>query len=197
MYMPYNLTTPPTAAWRANHRGEDLFCPVYTPQTMGGLPVGIEGRDDYDYARALVFGSGEEGVAIEEPSARALWSEEGTCALPHVPNYSFEIVLAPAGAGADFALPAHDASPGLGKVYQTAEGDWVITDIDGLRLGVRWRMDGFGYDVTNSELCTPPYRSGSANSHSRPTPRAVRPARHHCGRADGRIPARCAARGRL
>ena len=41
------------------------------------------------------------------------------------------------------------------KVYQDGStGDFVITDVDGLKLGVRWRFDGEGYDVASSEFRT-------------------------------------------
>lgn len=141
--------TPQSASWHASHRREDLYCPVYEPQKLGGIPVGIEQRSDYDYARAVVFGPGPEGLRAE-PSLHA-WGD-GTClASPEVARHSIELVLVPAGAPPDSPLPAHDPSPGTNKVYQNEEGDWVISDIDGLRVGVRWRADGRGYDVVTGE----------------------------------------------
>ncbi|OXC59323.1 hypothetical protein AYX13_07129, partial [Cryptococcus neoformans] len=45
-----------------------------------------------------------------------------------------------------------DPSPGSDKVYQnTTTGDYVINNITGIRLGVRWRLDGQGYDVSSSK----------------------------------------------
>lgn len=45
-----------------------------------------------------------------------------------------------------------DPSPGSDKVYQnTTTGDYVISNITGIRLGVRWRLDGQGYDVSSSK----------------------------------------------
>ena len=148
--LPAN-TAPQSASWRASHNREDLYCPVYVPPTIGGIPVGIEGRADYDYARALVFGPSAAGLAAERDLHA--WGD-GTCdARPAVPRHTIELVLLPAETPPDAPLPAHDPSPGPSKVFQNSEGDWVIADIDGLRLNVRWRVDGFGYDVVSSEFC--------------------------------------------
>lgn len=68
------------------HRGENLQCPAYFPPTLGGLVVGIERRKDYEYARGLGFGPGEEGVMIEDEE-RVQWWEGGYCEKPVMPNY--------------------------------------------------------------------------------------------------------------
>lgn len=47
--------------------------------------------------------------------------------------------------------PPEDASPSTEKVYQDEDGHWVITDVKGLKLGVRWRIDSKGYDIVRSE----------------------------------------------
>jgi mannosidase alpha-like ER degradation enhancer 1 len=146
LHLPRNLTRGPTAIRRALHKHEDLYCPAYVPQTLGGLPVGIEGRDDYEYARALVYGPGKDGLRVEEGRT---YDGLGTCHVPEVPRFAFELVLTPSNADPDAPLPAHDASPSSTKVWQKEDGDWVITDIGGLRLGCRWRFDGGGYDITN------------------------------------------------
>lgn len=141
--MPHNLTTAPGAAWRFNHRREDLYCPAYRPQTVNGRPVGIESRDDYDYARFLVFG--DDKSPAEDHS---LWGY-GTCRVPQVPKFAFEMILTPADTTDTDALPPHDPSPPAAKVHQLEDGDWVINNIDGLHLGCRWRLDGSGYDVSS------------------------------------------------
>ncbi|CAK9783494.1 unnamed protein product [Cutaneotrichosporon oleaginosum] len=146
LHLPRNLTRSPTATRRALHKREDLYCPAYVPQTLGGLPVGIEGRDDYEYARALVYGPGKEGLRVAEGRT---YDGLGTCTIPEVPRFAFEIVLTPSNVDPEAPLPAHDAAPSATKVWQKNDGDWVIADIEGLRLGCRWRFDRGGYDVTN------------------------------------------------
>lgn len=145
LYLPKHLNRPITPMRRSLHKREDLYCPVYVPQTLGGIPVGIEGRDDYEYARSLVYGPGKEGLRVEEGRR---YDGLGVCRVADVPRFAFELVLTPANHGPDSPLPPHDASPSLSKVYQKDDGDWVIADIEGLRLGCRWRLDGNGYDVT-------------------------------------------------
>lgn len=51
-------------------------------------------------------------------------------------------------------VPPEDSSPSTDKVYQDHDGHWVITDVQGLKLGIRWRLDGQGYDVVKSESST-------------------------------------------
>lgn len=62
---------------------------------------------------------------------------------------AFDVVLGPVGQEMD-DLPPEDASPSIEKVYQDQDGHWVITDVTGLKLGVRWRLDGQGYDIVKS-----------------------------------------------
>jgi mannosidase alpha-like ER degradation enhancer 1 len=45
-------------------------------------------------------------------------------------------------------LPPEDLSPAADKVYQDQDGHWTITDVSGLKLGVRWRLDEDGYDIS-------------------------------------------------
>lgn len=66
-------------------RGENVQCPTYRPPTLGGLVVGIEQRQDYEYARSLVYGPGVDGRAEEQGQVH--WSEYGFCAVPSVPRY--------------------------------------------------------------------------------------------------------------
>jgi mannosidase alpha-like ER degradation enhancer 1 len=68
------------------HRGENLWCPIYEPPTLGGLVVGIERRADYEYARSLVFGWGVEGRVIEDMQ-RVRWWEGGYCPWPSAPKF--------------------------------------------------------------------------------------------------------------
>lgn len=85
--MPAKHLRPTSAARRAMHRGEILQCPVYKPPTVGGgLVVGIERRQDYEYARSLVFGWGVNGRAIEDQD-RVQWWEGGFCSLPTAPKF--------------------------------------------------------------------------------------------------------------
>lgn len=35
--------------------------------------------------------------------------------------------------------------------HDTATGDYIITDVDGLHLTLRWRFDNQGYEVATSE----------------------------------------------
>lgn len=152
--MTHEHVPPPTAAWHASHRREDLYCPVYEPPIIGGIPVGIEGRDDYDYIRTMVFGPAVDSFSAEV--LPQLWGD-GMCAKqPHVPKFTFELILTPAELPLDAPLPAHDPSPSIAKVYQTPDGHWVIANIDGLRLNVRFRLDGWGYDVVTSESKSTP-----------------------------------------
>lgn len=64
-------------------------------------------------------------------------------------SQAFDVVLGPLEQDqAD--VPPEDPSPSEEKVYQDSEGHWVITDVKGLKLGVRWRLDGKGYDIVKS-----------------------------------------------
>ncbi|KAK4689097.1 hypothetical protein P7C73_g1006, partial [Tremellales sp. Uapishka_1] len=147
--LPVSLLRQPSEARRQSHRGESLTCPPYKSPTLGGLVVGIEQRADYEYARTLVFGPSDIGVSIED-EARVHWSESGFCAVPVVPRFSFDIVLSPSNTSHSEEVPKEDPSPPSSKVYRDEPtGDFVISDIDGLRLGVRWRFDGRGYDVSS------------------------------------------------
>ncbi len=82
-----HLRSPPPAR-RSLHRNENAFCPVYGPAKLGGgLVVGIEKRPDYEYARQLVFGPGEDGRVIEDQDSIGWW-EGGFCPIPSVPRYA-------------------------------------------------------------------------------------------------------------
>lgn len=64
---------------------------------------------------------------------------------------SFGMILAPLNVSADDPLPPEDPAPTADKLHQDVEtGNFWIHDIEGLRLGVRWRYDNKGYDVSNS-----------------------------------------------
>jgi mannosidase alpha-like ER degradation enhancer 1 len=109
LHLPYQLlqksssssssSSPPSGTpGKAQTKGQDLFCPVYTPPTLGGgLVVGIEQRTDYEYARSLVFGPGVEG-RVEERKAGVIagrggegggvwWWEGGWCEVPKAPRF--------------------------------------------------------------------------------------------------------------
>ncbi|OXH23230.1 carbohydrate binding protein [Cryptococcus neoformans] len=162
LYIPQPLLQPSTNARKSLHKGEWLMCPAYqSPFATGGIDfrgmdrignreeklgitVGIEGTSEYEYARALVFGWGEEGLKVEDQ--KRMWFDGGVCSIQEVPKFAFDIVLTPTS---NEALP-EDPSPGPDKVYQNmTTGDYVISNITGIRLGVRWRLDGQGYDVSS------------------------------------------------
>lgn len=63
---------------------------------------------------------------------------------------SFDVILGPVNQ-TQMDAPPEDSSPSTDKVYQDQDGHWVITDVQGLKLGVRWRLDGRGYDIVKSE----------------------------------------------
>lgn len=79
--LPTHLLIPPSSVRLEMHRGENLFCPIYTPPTLNGMVVGIERMSDYEYARSLVFGLGDEGVDVEDED-RVGWLEDGYCEIP-------------------------------------------------------------------------------------------------------------------
>nr|XP_019014344.1 uncharacterized protein I206_00426 [Kwoniella pini CBS 10737]OCF53125.1 hypothetical protein I206_00426 [Kwoniella pini CBS 10737] len=152
--MPASLLKAPSSTRRAIRKGESSTCPLYRPFAAGGIStrtgiiVGIEGREDYDYARSLVYGLDSSGVEVEDGSR--IWYDGGICRTSSEPKFAFEIVLSPLDASKSTAVPPEDPSPGPSKVDQDSmTGDYHITDIEGLRLGVRWRFDGKGYDVVN------------------------------------------------
>ncbi|WVQ80984.1 hypothetical protein IAT38_003091 [Cryptococcus sp. DSM 104549] len=166
LYLPTSLLNRPSTTRRALHKGEHLTCPVYKPRRVGGRPrsshagtaadweaeeegivVGVEGRDEYEYARGLVYGWTALGLKAEDP--KRMWWDGGVCSLPVAPKFAFDVVLSPLN-DTDSAASPEDPSPGPGKVQQDpTTGDYVITNIEGLRLGVRWRLDGKGYDVSS------------------------------------------------
>ncbi|WVQ93882.1 hypothetical protein IAU59_000960 [Kwoniella sp. CBS 9459] len=152
--IPPRLLRAPSPTRRILRNGENPTCPVYIPFMAGGLRedegivVGIEGRAEYEYARGLIYGWGSEGLEVEDP--RRMWWDGGVCYIPSAPKFAFEIVLSPLNSSDPTQVPPEDPSPGPSKVTQDpSTGDYVITDIEGLRLGVRWRFDGKGYDVSN------------------------------------------------
>lgn len=67
---------------------------------------------------------------------------------------SFDVILGPINQ-VPTDTPPEDPSPSTDKVYQDHDGHWVITDVQGLKLGVRWRVDGQGYDIVKSESHCP------------------------------------------
>jgi len=157
--MPVSMQKPPSSARRILHRGENVQCPVYRPPTLGGLVVGIEQRRDYEYARSLVYGPGVDGRVEEHGHVH--WSEKGFCEVPRVPRFvsapirlrsvqSVDIVLSPLDSQSQ--TPPADHAPSPSKVrHDTMTGDFVISDVDGLHLTLRWRFDNQGYEVATSE----------------------------------------------
>ncbi|ODN96946.1 hypothetical protein I350_07921 [Cryptococcus amylolentus CBS 6273] len=177
LYMPPDLLQPRSQSRKASHRGEQLFCPVYHPPiaftsshspssppgssgggedkptpSVGtdpkqlGLRVGIEDSSEYEYARGLVFGWGEEGLNWEAKEGRKGWYEGGICRVEEVPRFSTSAVKPKKTK----KKGTKSASPSSSKVVQnTTTSDYVIRDVQGLKLGVRWRFDGKGYDVSN------------------------------------------------
>jgi hypothetical protein len=70
---------------------------------------------------------------------------------PELRAQSFDIVLTPLNA-TDQEVPPEDPAPSASKVRRDdATGDFVVADVSGLRLSVRWRLDNRGYDVASSE----------------------------------------------
>lgn len=65
---------------------------------------------------------------------------------------SMEIALSASNNTVPADLAPVDPSPSLSKVWQDVSGEYVIANSEGLRLGVRWRFDNRGYDVSNSTL---------------------------------------------
>lgn len=66
---------------------------------------------------------------------------------------AFDVLLAPPEQHNGREPVAEDLSPSSEKVHRDEmSGDWIIADVDGLKLGVRWRFDGRGYDVSSSAL---------------------------------------------
>ncbi|WVQ76473.1 hypothetical protein IAR50_006141 [Cryptococcus sp. DSM 104548] len=190
LYMPPDLLQPRSQSRKASHRGEQLFCPVYHPPIaftshhfpsspaygaggedrptppvgtdpkQFGLRVGIEDSSEYEYARGLVFGWGDEGLNWEAKEGRKGWYDGGVCRVEEVPRFAFDLSLtnstdAPESTPAPKSKDAKDskgkkATENNNKVFQNATtGDYVIRGVQGLKLGVRWRFDGKGYDVSN------------------------------------------------
>jgi len=160
-----SLHKPISKARRVLHRGENVQCPVYKPPTLNGIVVGIEQRRDYEYARSLVFGPGVEGRA--EENGRVHWSESGFCEIPTVPRFvsesserlcsyqSVDIVLS-LPDGSDVEVPT-GSTPYSAKVrHDEQTGDYVVADVSGLDLTLRWRLDNKGYEVATSESCFSP-----------------------------------------
>ncbi|RXK37277.1 hypothetical protein M231_05419 [Tremella mesenterica] len=144
--LPHGQLRTPSFVRRAMHRGENQQCPVYRNPELGGLVVGIERRADYDYARSVVYGPGLEGVWAENESG-VKWWEGGFCVIPKAPKWSFDLVLAPSESG---ILPTTSHSPPSNKIHRDDQtGNFVISDIQGIILTVRWRLDRTGYDVSS------------------------------------------------
>ena len=166
MSLPLSLQRRPPSTRKVLHRGENLQCQKYQPPRVGGLVVGIEQRHDYEYARSLVYGPGYEGVEAERGDV--FWSESGFCEAPNVPRFvslascnhcastltikSVGVMLSPPDTPHDEDTPV-DLSPSYSKIHQdVATGNYIIDDVTGLQLNLRWRLDNSGYDVATSEL---------------------------------------------
>lgn len=169
--LPVSLQHAPPKARRALHRGEDLQCPAYRPPHLNGLVVGIEQRRDYEYARSLVYGSGEVGAEADIESRT--WSESGYCEVPSTPKFvsinmmslcctfladvqNVGIVLSPLNSGEQDALPSMDSTPLSTKVtHDVRTGHYIVSNVSALHLTLRWRFDDLGYDVASSEFRCP------------------------------------------
>lgn len=192
--MPQELKRPPSPQHRLNRRAENLVCPRYEPATLGGIPVGIEGRADFDYAQWLVFGDDplQENVPLSamwkpkpKPRFTALlnYSGDGVCVEPLEPVWSLQVILSPTEPDPALEDAPEDKSPSLDKVRQTEAG-WEIRDVSGLRLTVRWRLDGAGYEAATigphrvrsgqAVLITDPRMRGYIASAAAPAPDVVR-----------------------
>lgn len=193
--MPQELKRTPSPQHRMNRRAENLMCPLYEPATIGGLPVGIEGRADYDYAQWLVFGDDLEPVTAPlssmwkpKPKPRLTptllsYAGDGECIAPLEPVWSLQVILSPTEPDPALEDAPEDKSPSVDKVRQTEAG-WEIRDVSGLRLTVRWRLDGTGYEVatigphrvrTGQEvLISDPRMRGYIASAAAPAPDVVR-----------------------
>ena len=142
--LPHRLLKPPPAVRRALHRGENQQCPAYLPPTLNGIVAGIEQRADYDYARSLVFGPSGANLSVDPNAPLA-----GMCVAPSPPRWSFEVVLAATNATST-TIPPEGQHSLVGKVHRDdPSGALVISDVQGVILNVRWRLDGTGYDVSS------------------------------------------------
>ncbi|ORX34541.1 glycoside hydrolase [Kockovaella imperatae] len=150
------LSLPPSLCRPTRHGSPSVktpgrTCPAYVPPTLNGLTVGIEQRLDYEYARTIVYGPGVNGRA--EETGNVHWSESGFCVVPSAPRYSVDIVLAPMNASSSEQQPAPPQIDDMNAFLSTrltqhpTSGDFLLSDVSGVHMTVRWRHDNTGYDI--------------------------------------------------
>jgi mannosidase alpha-like ER degradation enhancer 1 len=83
--LPHALQSPPSPIRRELHRGEQQFCPAYRPPRLNGLRVGIEQRQDWEYARSLIYGDTLDADVYKQEGQ--FWSSSGTCSIPVAPKF--------------------------------------------------------------------------------------------------------------
>ncbi|KAF5393914.1 hypothetical protein D9757_000102 [Collybiopsis confluens] len=136
------LLRPISPSRRKLRKIEDHQCPIYQPFVNrrsgrgndGGLTVGILGRSDAEYSRALV-----DLDANDDDSAN--WDAAGFCERPKVDLFSFDFVLSANGK-----VAAEDLSPSKLKLEPVSDG-YIIHNVTGIRTHIVQRLDGKGYDI--------------------------------------------------
>ncbi|PVF93371.1 hypothetical protein CPB86DRAFT_715665 [Serendipita vermifera] len=133
---------------RSSRQYENLTCPAIEEPAIypGGLrppPLshGIRSRVDYDFARTLT-GLPRDGDAAKQD---AFWSTPyGTCEKPKVELFSYEFLLNRSG----FQSKEDTEVASLKKKLVPWRGGVLVMETMGLRVAVRSRFDGRGYDIT-------------------------------------------------
>ncbi|KAG8794500.1 alpha mannosidase-like protein [Serendipita sp. 398] len=132
---------------RLSRKYENLTCPIYDayPDRSAikkpSLRHGIRNRPDYDYARTLV-GLPTSGDASTDDLE---WSTPyGTCEVPSYDTFSYDVLLSRQGQKVE---EDQDISS-LSKKLNPWKGGVLVNEVMGLRVQMRNRFDGKGYDIT-------------------------------------------------
>ncbi|CAG7849149.1 ER degradation-enhancing alpha-mannosidase-like protein 1 Flags: Precursor [Serendipita indica DSM 11827] len=131
---------------RESRKHENLVCPVVEPYVgnagvrMPPLSYGIRSRPDYDYARTLV----DFVPADTEFDPDVLWSQPyGLCEVPTVEIFSHDVLLSRYG----HSSPEDEDVMSLSRKMRPYQNGVVVTEVMGLRVRIRSRFDGRGYDI--------------------------------------------------
>ncbi|KAG8835874.1 alpha mannosidase-like protein [Serendipita sp. 399] len=138
---------PMSRSRRLARKYENLTCPVYelysNELSTGALSSGhgIRNRPDYDYARTLVDLPTNGEAATEDLD----WSTPyGICEVPKYDIFSYDVLLSRQGQKVD---EDQDVSS-LNKKLVPWKGGVLVNQVMGLRVKMRSRFDGKGYDIT-------------------------------------------------
>jgi hypothetical protein len=163
LYMPFQLQKQPSKVRRTMHRGEDLKCPAYVPTRLGGwswphrgdndwyggLIVGIESRNDYDYAAHLIGVQGDGDTPCVIPKAprfvRFLYCTEYSQWMWHYSPRERARLLRTRLQARRGSSETRDQEVSLFRMSMgskwNVDGDWIIKAMMSLKVSLQLRTE--------------------------------------------------------